>query len=340
MIVDPRVADLLAAPKARWALAWLAAAHADAPTPVDAYNAADTHPKRTRLHQLRADPAGLLAEIHTRVEDWRYNHAGQTGVDALGAAPEGYTRIATALLAAPAAAWWHQPLDLTNQTWICHDPGIRHGRRLPFSSNFGHHWDATAPAASAVTSTRLPRLPATRLLADLNACPRDRPDPAALSAWHANLKPDATVYEIHSPTDWVTLVTRYPSHRTDLCLAPDLMRRWPAKQLIWTPEWRAVAKDYDGVHLSVAGWLTATSQILDLPDLGGHTICEGWPAESTGWFKPVFNAPFDRLDTGPLAYGYGRPATGADHDLTALPPAVPWWRRLLRPVTSTSAATL
>jgi len=331
MSVDPRVADLLASPKARWALAWLAATPADESAPADAFNAADTRPRHSRLHQLRHNPAGLLAEIHTHVDDWRYNRAGRRGVDRLGPV-DGYARLAAYLLTTPAADWWYQPLNLTSQTWICDDPDITHGHRLPFSTNFGHHWDATGPAVAPATSTRLPNLPATVLLADHDLAPHQRPKPGTLSAWRAQLKPDVRVYEIQGAVDWVNLVAQYPSHRTDLCLAPDLMSRWRPKELVWTPDWRAVAQDYDGVHMSVPGWLTATSQILDLPDRDGHTICEGWPAESTTWFRPVFSGPFERLDTGPLGYGYGRPTAGADHDLTTpVLPAGPWWRRLLRP---------
>jgi hypothetical protein len=397
MMVDARVADLLAAPKARWALAWLAAPPAEQVgpeqmSPADSFNAADVHLKRTGLRALRTNPAGLLAEIHTRVEDWRYQrdaliavgedlhlrisnadrervardlgnamaegrldiaelekrlsavYAAKTfadlawvsmdlpvqvsGPDRLGPA-DGYARIATALLAAPAARWWHEPLDRDAQTWICHDLGITRGTKLPFSTNYGHHWDATAPAVAVTTSTRLPRLPAVALLADYNCSPDQRPDPARLSAWDVPVNPDARVYEIHSPADWTALVDRYPSHRTDLCLAPHLAQAWRGDDLIWTPDWRGMSQDYDGVHLSVAGWLTATSQILEVPGRGGRTVCEGWAAESTVWFRPVFDV-FERLDLGRLEYGYGRPAAGAELDLAVLPSAPPWWRRVLR----------
>lgn len=327
MSVDPRVGDLLAAPKARWALAWLAATLADEPAPADAFNAADIRPRHSRLHQLRRSPAGLLAEIHTRVEDWRYNRTGRRRVDELGPA-DGYARIAAYLLTVPAADWWYQPLNTNSQTWICDDPGITRGNRLPFSTSYGHHWDSTAPAVAVTTSTRLPQLPATVLLADHDLSPHQRPSAGTLSAWHAPLKPDVRVYEIQAPVDWVNLVAHYPSHRTDLCLAPDLMRQWRPKELVWTPDWHAVSKDYDGVHLSVPGWLTATSRVLDVPGRDGRTVCEGWPAECTVWFRPVFTGPFERLDTCVLDYGYGRPSAGAGHDLTTPPPAVPWWRGL------------
>lgn len=339
MNVDGRVADLIASPKARWALAWLAAPRTGEPYPVDFHDAATARPRATRLWDLRVNSEGLVAEIHTRVADWRYQltpHVDQCRIT--GGAPvhtavrdlgptDGYRRIAAALAKAPAAQWWWAPLQRDSQTWICAEP-IRRGRGLPFSTSYGHHWDATAPAAALTTSTRLPRLPAMALLHDQNRHPRDRTRPAALSAWRASVRSDARVAEIHSPTDWVTLVQRYPSHRTDRCLAPHLDQAWPGTSLAWTVDWRGLSRDYDGVHLSVAGWLTATSQLLALANGRGHTFCEGWPSESTVWFRPVFTGEFeqlqaDELDHG-LEYGYGRPAAGSRHDLTAVP-RPPWW---------------
>jgi hypothetical protein len=327
MDLEARVAALIASPKARWALAWLAAAPVEEPRPADFQDAASARLRNTRLHLLRARPAGLVAEVHTRVEDWRYQCHAHTAVAGLGPA-EGYRRIATALAKAPGSAWWWQPVPLDAQTWICADPGIRRGRGLPFRTSYGHHWDATAPVAAMTTSTRLPGLPATALLSDQNEHPPLRTDPALLSAWSAPIKQDVRVAEIHSPDDWISLVDRYPSHRTDLCQAPRLQAEWPAGALIWSVDWQRLSRDYDGVHLSVAGWLTATSQILSIPGRG-LTICEGWPTEATMWFRPVFTAELQRLQVDGLEYGYGRPVAGSRHDLTKAPAPLPWWKRWL-----------
>jgi hypothetical protein len=331
MTIQASAADLVAAPKARWALAWLAAPRSGQPRPVDFRDAATARPRATRLHPLRHNHAGLLAEIHNRVEDWRYQRAAHTGLDTLGP-PDGYLRLATALTKAPAAGWWWQPVRGDSQVWICDQP-IRQGRGLPFSTSYAHHWDATAPATALTTSTRLPHLPAVALLADQNTHHPYRTPPGSLSAWRVPVRPDARIAEIHSPADWVALVQRYPSHRTDLCLAPQLQAQWPTGALPWSVDWKGLSQDYDGVHLSVAGWLTATSRLLPLPDRDGYTFCEGWPTEATRWFRPVFSGEFERLPAEslehPLEYGYGRPCTGSSHDLTAVAPVQPWWWSLL-----------
>lgn len=343
MHLDARVADLIASPKARWALAWLASPRDGEPRPVDFHDAATARPRTTRLRDLRANPEGLVADIHTRVGDWRYQRTPyidrcrishgtyvQTAVRELGP-QDGYRRIATAVAKAPAAQWWWTPLRRDSQVWICTEP-VRRGRGLPFVTSYGHHWDATAPAAALTTSTRLPRLPALALLAGQDRSWRAASAP--ISAWRVPVKPDARIAEIHSPSDWTALVQRYPSHRTDRCLAPHLDDAWPDDSLTWTVDWRALSRDYDAVHVSVAGWLTATSQVLPLPNGRGYTTCEGWPTEATAWFRPVFTGEFERLGRDELEheleYGYGRPSAGSRHDLTVVSPSVaPWWLELV-----------
>lgn len=338
-VVQQRVAELVNSAKARWLLAWLAA-EPDTPGHADPFDAVDIPPRRTRLHTLRADPTSLLATAHNRVGDWRRNTAAHVVVETL-VPRSGYQRAAAALVECSAARWWWQPLPRDSQSWICVDPDVHSAVGLPFATSYGHHWDATAPAwermtasaATCRTSTRLPRLPAVQLLSDPIWPLELRPSPEHIRAWAVPVTDNARVYEIQGPADWIALVDRYPSHRTNLCQAPHLERLWPAGELIWTPEWREVAQDFDGVHLSPAGWLTATSQILEVPGRG-LTICEGWVTESTAWFRPSFER-FQQIEHDRLTFGYGRPETGSDVDLTTPPPRRPWWRRLVsrhRPV--------
>lgn len=331
MDLHARVAELITAPKARWALAWLAAPATDEPRPVDFQDAATVRIRATRFFALRDNPAGLAAEIHTRVEDWRHQGDLHNRVASLGPA-DGYRRVATAVADAPAAAWWWRSAATQPQTWICTDPGIRDGRGLPFDINYAHHWDSTAPAVAIMTSSRLTGLPATALLSDQNKPPLLRDNPDILSAWAVSIKPDARVVDIHSPADWISLVDRYPSHRTDLLPAPHLRTSWPNEAQVLSIDWHRLSRDYDGVHLSFAGWLTATSQILTVPGRG-LTVCDGWHTEATLWFKPAFTK-LERLPADTLIYGYGRPVTGAQFDLTrtAIPPRR-WWNLFTRPTT-------
>jgi hypothetical protein len=322
------VADLLSSPKARRALAWLAAAPGSE-QPCDPFSAAEVNLKRTRLAALRENPAGLLAAVHDAVEDWRYHPHAQLASDEHA---EGYRPIATALRRAPAAAWWWAELDRAAQTWIYRGRPLRSAVGMPFVTNFGHRWDATMPAEAVVTSPRLPRLPAALLLSDLTNPPYRRPRSETLSAWDVPIKPEAQIYTVHSPADWVTLVDRYSTPRstprTNLCQSPPLTRAWAPSEQICSPDWAVVSQHYTGVYLSPAGWLTATSRVLSIPGARTrYTFCEGWPSTSCVWFRPLFEQ-FNPITDVRLEFGYGRPATGARLDLAAAPAvARPWWKR-------------
>lgn len=101
--------------------------------------------------------------------------------------------------------------------------------------------------------------------------------------WRMTVIPDARVAEIHSPRDWAELCVRYP-----------------AGSATWLdPNWHEVARDWDGVHLSAGGWLTAE----DLPyDAGGRTAeLRGWNMESTVWLRWCF------AGAEPLAAGISSP---------------------------------
>ena len=132
------------------------------------------------------------------------------------------------------------------------------------------------------------------------------PDPA--SRWQLPVRPDARVFEVHRPADWVRLVTTYPatgrSHpewelpginqhpRTlDVLLAIDGQhgaRTSIRRHLV--PDWAAVAADFDGVHLSWAGFLTAEGYVSDIGD-GDVALLRYWFSERTHWLHDVFTEP-------------------------------------------------
>jgi hypothetical protein len=73
--------------------------------------------------------------------------------------------------------------------------------------------------------------------------------PEPLSIWHVPILPDARVYEVHGPSDWA-------SFTKDI-------------------DGQFVSDEWDGVHLSMAGYLTVPSF--------GH-----WLHESTLWLRSAF----------------------------------------------------
>jgi hypothetical protein len=126
--------------------------------------------------------------------------------------------------------------------------------------------------------------------------------------WDLPVATDTRVFEVHRPADWARLVAEHPregmphpewqlpglnQHIHDV--APLLSV--PGQRAVRTsvrrhlvPDWRAVAGEYEGVHLSWAGFLTAEGCITDLGD-GEVTLLRYWFSERTLWLADVFGEP-------------------------------------------------
>jgi len=147
------------------------------------------------------------------------------------------------------------------------------------------------------------------------------PDP--VSRWELPIRRDARVFEVHRPADWVRLVTSYPAagrdhpewelpgynqDRSELeeLLAVDGQhgaRISIRRHLV--PDWAAVAANFDGVHLSWAGFMTTEGYVSDLGE-GDVALLRYWFSERTHWVRDVFgepvplDAPHSDLDDVPL----------------------------------------
>jgi hypothetical protein len=132
-----------------------------------------------------------------------------------------------------------------------------------------------------------------------------------ITVWQLRAEPTARVYELHGPDDWSRLVRAYPSDTTeqyggqaswelrDITAADDVTallsipgqhaarRRW---RRILTPDWVAVAADWDAVHLSWPGLVSTEGTVVDLDD-GDVTMLRGWGSERTAWLNPVLGDP-------------------------------------------------
>jgi len=54
------------------------------------------------------------------------------------------------------------------------------------------------------------------------------------------------------------------------------------------PDFTAVAADYDAVHLSVIGYLTAAGRALPIGD--ARTMLAGWDPDQTWWLSDVLSS--------------------------------------------------
>ena len=98
----------------------------------------------------------------------------------------------------------------------------------------------------------------------------------------------ARVYEVHGPQAWQALCLAYP--------APSRLA-YPVETpaALIEPDWQGVARDWDGIHLSVGGLLT--TERVRWGRSGAQTHLFGWGVESTVWLRWVFGS-VERLPDG------------------------------------------
>lgn len=82
---------------------------------------------------------------------------------------------------------------------------------------------------------------------------------------------------------WERLVTGYPETATATYRHTWAWTGWDGEWLV--PRWPAVAADWDGVHLSVAGYLSTAGRLL--PAGSARTLLAGWNPDETYWLADV-----------------------------------------------------
>jgi hypothetical protein len=201
--------------------------------------------------------------------------------------------IAEEIMGAAELAWWWAPLDRGSQLWSSHagsdslEPGLDRAGAGPMS-----HFERYAhkPHPTILTSTAKATDISSLIIAsafgngDLQPHPYD-----AIRRCRFAVHPAARVYEIGSPGDWAALARRYPAidpgghHRP---VAPD-GSLGPGEPPEIVPDWLAVARDWDGVHVSLGGMLLATD--VWVADAAGSSRFWGWDCEGTYWLRWSFN---------------------------------------------------
>lgn len=97
----------------------------------------------------------------------------------------------------------------------------------------------------------------------------------------ATVRAGARVYEIDGPGSWAELCERFPldasaSRRGDWLRTTGRDGRW----LI--PDWPRVAEEYDGVHVTVLGYLSTAGRAVPVVD-DWATVLAGWDPDATYW---------------------------------------------------------
>jgi hypothetical protein len=212
--------------------------------------------------------------------------------------------VAEAVSRAPAARWWSTPIDASAQHEVVFDDPD--GRSRPDPPDDGRAallaWraDTLEDEGRAAERPDDPRAPysgrwwSTPALLALRCSTRslDSTGPVGLHlvedafgwssarCWSLAPRPDASVFEIGAPDDWIALVRRYPlgvtkSRRHDWWRATGRDLEWAI------PDFHAIASDYDALHLSVAGYLSTAGRAL--PAGAAHTVLAGWNPDETWW---------------------------------------------------------
>lgn len=142
---------------------------------------------------------------------------------------------------------------------------------------------------------------------------------------HPVSAPGARVVEIRTADDWAALCARAPLEVTDL-RAPD-WRRATGRSGRWViPDFAALAREYDGVHLTTAAYLSSAGRPIpvDLPDAHADratasamqspaSLIAGWDPDTTVWLtRALRRGPGPvvrwRLDDESLTWGEVAPA--------------------------------
>jgi hypothetical protein len=256
-----------------------------------------------------ADERTLLAELaHVVVGGGLHRTIpGRTNVDERERAV--LAPVAAAIVASRAARWWPLPVARDDQHFVHHDigyglappvpgsvrnddgprlaaerdaedrPQVEGGEARASNRRVSMWW--SRPDGAWSTTRSIPGLPAVGLVCF--------PDPhARLTAryWRVSVTAVARVYEIGAVEAWQDLVRRYPRDVT-------FSRRgvwgpltgWDGPWLL--PDWSAMAADFDGVHLSVTGYLEIVGRAT--PVDGARTMLVGWGPDETYWLNDVID---------------------------------------------------
>ncbi len=226
----------------------------------------------------------LLAEAVIEVSVWWANHAGRVR-DVLAEGPR-LRPLARAILGQPVARWWFGPLDRRAQLLAAVPtdaaPGVTMNATeapsvIVTPDGPPTDWEryAQKPAWGVYTSTEVDGLSsflvgAAGTAGDLG--PIDLP----FARVRLSTPSHARVFTVDGPAAWHRLGTAYPAHEAGGLFGG-----------LVAPDFGAVARDWDAVHVTFGGLLTADQVPIEGPD--GRTALQGWDAEQTVWLRRVFD---------------------------------------------------
>lgn len=106
-----------------------------------------------------------------------------------------------------------------------------------------------------------------------------------------NIPADVRMYEIDGPQAWAELCRQFPvevtaQKRHDWYRTTGRAGRWVI------PDWPLVSERYDGVHLTVAGYLAAAGTAIQV-DADTASVIAGWAPDETYWLTDTVDLDSD-----------------------------------------------
>ncbi|MDQ6879820.1 MAG: hypothetical protein M3082_19400 [Candidatus Dormibacteraeota bacterium] len=224
---------------------------------------------------------GLLPQLDFHVSRYRGDY--EPYVDALKSRAPQLGGVAE-WLPRRLAHWWDD-LDRKHQIWVGRSPDAPAEDRLVVDlSPFGS--ETPKPKRAFWTSTFIPAATSPWLLS------HEGQFSGPHYTWEVTVTDSARVLEIHSRDAWSAFARSYP--RAEAGFTYTTTRRRPQSAARLDPDWSELSRYWDGVHLSIGGWLTAE----DVPyeSNGVTTELRGWEMESTVWLRWAFSS-VERIET-------------------------------------------
>lgn len=241
------------------------------------------------------------------------------GDDVLAATPvvrAALARIAAHVLASPEAVWWSEglareqhvlrwagdptppgPVDAPAELerWKAHtiaseERALRDRPTDPEAAWSGEWW--STPPRTLTTSTRG--------LGDLGPIGlwlmEDNPGWERASSRAVSVPDGVRVYEIDGPAAWARLCRERPvdvtgEKRHDWYRTTGRAGTWVV------PDWSAVAREYDAVHLTMTGYLQAAGTAIAVDETRASVIA-GWAPDETFWLTDVLGDVLGALGDG------------------------------------------
>ncbi len=220
--------------------------------------------------------------------------------------------LARAVVTHPQSRWWTAPMDPTRQLLVIDDTAHpTSARTVPPASNVRWESYAQRPVGWRITSTLWGAYSCvdTAIASGVG----DWTQVTSHRRFAAEIDESARVFEVSGPADWHTLCVSFPRVNQH----PNS----PAGIDTLSPDWGRVGTQWNGVHLTFMGLLTAP--FVRYSSVAGTTMLWSWNTEGTLWLPGDFvraDAPLAPVDCDACEFRTSGPLMDEDLGIPEWPP--------------------